>query len=380
MSSEDIAQAIEKIKPLAKGNPSVTESIKILGDTISAGNISNSAGVAIGRNIRMVVNQLSLSAEAVAALLGIRSILGSSLGLDPDRYNLKTLLVDKTRGFVGRTYVFDSIDAFLKGHDNGYFLIQGDPGMGKSAILAEYVRRSACIAHFNVRAAGIVTARQFLENICAQIIVDFGLPYATLPADAAQDGARLSKLLQEAASKLTDEERLVIAVDALDEVELMGHPIGTNILLLPKVLPKQIYFILTKRDVDLPLVIEAPQTALDLMAHQGDNRKDVELYISRRINQPAMKNWIARQKMSNDAFVKKLADLSENNFMYLHYVLPEIEGGTYQALEIEGLPTGLQGYYEDHWRQMGMTAKPTPRTKIRIIYVMCEVRQPVSRK
>ncbi len=379
MSSEDITQAIEKIKPLAEGNPSLTESIKILGDTISAGNISNSAGVAIGRNIRMVVNQLSLPAETVAALLGIRNVLGSSLGLDPDRYSLKTLLTDKTHGFVGRIYVFDSIEEFLKSHDNGYFVIQADPGIGKSAILAEYVRRSGCIAHFNVRAIGIVTAKQFLENVCAQIIVDFGLPYVTLPADVAQDGARLSKLLQEAASKLTDDERLVIAVDALDEVELMGHQSGANILYLPKVLPKHVYFILTKRDVALPFVVEAPQFPLDLMTHQGDNRSDVETYISRRSDQRATKNWITRQKMSQDTFVKKLADLSEDNFMYLHYVLPEIESGTYQALEIERLPTGLQGYYEDHWRHMGMTAKPIPRDKIRIIYVMCEVRQPVSR-
>jgi len=30
----------------------------------------------------------------------------------------------------------------------GYFTIEGDPGAGKSAILAEYVRRTGCIAHF----------------------------------------------------------------------------------------------------------------------------------------------------------------------------------------------------------------------------------------
>jgi hypothetical protein len=380
MSSEDIAQAIEEIKPLAKGSPNLTESIKILGDIISAGSISNSAGVAIGRNIQMVVNQLSLPAETVAALLSVRSILASSLGLDADRYSLKTLLADKTHDFVGRTYVFDSIEEFLKSHDKGYLVVQADPGMGKSAILAEYVRRSGCIAHFNVRAAGIVTARQFLENICAQIIIDFGLPYPTLPPDATQEGIRLSKMLQEASSKLTDEERLVIAVDALDEVELMGHPSGANILYLPKVLPKHVYFILTKRHVSLPFVVEVPQFSLDLMRHQRDNRNDVEIYISRRSDQPAMRNWIARQKISKDAFVKKLADLSENNFMYLHYVLPEIESGTYQVLEIDSLPTGLQGYYEDHWRHMGMTTKPIPRAKIRMIYVMCEVREPVSRK
>jgi len=105
--------------------------------------------------------------------------------------------------------------------------------MGKSAILAEYVRRTDVFALY-MRAIGVVTARQFLENICTQLIVEFGLPYPSLPADAGQNGAYLSKLLQEASAKLAVGERLIIAVDALDEVrtrrssERGKHPISAE--------------------------------------------------------------------------------------------------------------------------------------------------------
>src|SRR5215510_3889815 len=64
--------------------------------------------------------------------------------------------------------------------------------------------------------------------------------------------------------------------------------------------------------------------------------------------------------------------------MYLRYVLPDIERGAYHDLGVERLPTGLQGYYEDHWQHMGMTARPLPRAKIKIVYVLAEVRQPVA--
>ena len=65
--------------------------------------------------------------------------------------------------------------------------------------------------------------------------------------------------------------------------------------------------------------------------------------------------------------------------MYLRYVIPDIEKGLYARLEIDRLPAGLGGYYEDHWTRMGMRAKPLPKVKIRIVYVLADARRTVSR-
>mgnify|MGYP006309417551 CR=1 FL=1 len=73
-----------------------------------------------------------------------------------------------------------------------------------------------------------------------------------------------------------------------------------------------------------------------------------------------------------------MEEKSEGNFMYLHYVLPEIEKGAYQDLELDKLPAGLQNYYEDHWRRMGMTDKPLPKDKIKIIYILSLLPEPLS--
>ena len=49
-------------------------------------------------------------------------------------------------------------------------------------------------------------------------------------------------------------------------------------------------------------------------------------------------------------------------------------------LTLEQFPQGLQGYYDFHWRRMGMTANPLPVEKIKIVYILGEVREPVSRR
>lgn len=375
--TDNLERTLAVLKAIQSDNPEVKAAIQALGDAISVGNITGSTGVAIGRNIRQVVNQINLPAEAVATLLAARSAIG---GLDPTRYQLGTLLEDKTRNFIGRAHVFAAIDEFLSQQPNGYFVIEGDPGMGKSAILAEYVRRTGCIAHFNVRAQGIVSASQFLENICTQLIVDYGLPYPVLPAHATHDSAFLAQLLRDASVTLQAGERIVIAVDALDEVDSATQQDGANILYLPATLPTGVYFIMTRRQVELPFVVQVPQALLDLMAYPAENRRDVEVYLQSNAQQPQLRAWIEGQQMTAAVFVATMADLSENNFMYLRYVLPEIAQGVYTSLSIENLPKGLQGYYDDHWRRMGMAAKPLPRVKIRIVYILCEVRQPVSRK
>jgi hypothetical protein len=63
--------------------------------------------------------------------------------------------------------------------------------------------------------------------------------------------------------------------------------------------------------------------------------------------------------------------------MYLRYILREIEQGGYESAD--GLPQGLEAYYEDHWRRMGMTASPLPRPKLKIVYVLAELHEPISR-
>lgn len=291
----------------------------------------------------------------------------------------KTFIADKTDGFVGREYVFEAIDRFLTSQPKGYFIIEGDPGMGKSAILAEYVRRTGCIAHFNIRSQGINRTRQFLESVSVQLVARYGLPSRSPPADAEQYGSFFTRLLEEISAHLKPDEPLVIAVDALDEVDLIGHPSGVNLLYLPTSLPNGLYFILTQRRlVDLPFVVHTSQQFLKLSEYHTESLHDVQVYIRRAAERPQLLAWIDTQSLKIEDFVTILAEKSENNFMYLRYVLPDIERGTYRDLEIEKLPMGLEGYYEDHWRRMrGQGEEAWFKYKLPIIMALTVTKKPV---
>jgi Effector-associated domain 10 len=317
---------------------------------------------------------LELNDEAIQAL--IRAIQKPSTVLS----QFQSLIQDKTEGFVGREYVFDAIQTFIQENKKGYFTIIGDPGQGKSAILAKYVQNTECIAHFNVQLQGPNRADQFLESISKQLVARYQLPYDPLPSNAMQDGEFLGHLLDEVAQRRNGQS-IVIAVDALDEVD-SGSYRDANILYLPPHLPDGVYFIITRRrGVEVPLTTYAPNQIISLLDYQIDSQRDVRLYIQNRVDDSGnLRQQIDERQETIIVFTDKIADKSENNFMYLRYVLLDIEKGLYKDLSLESFPQGLQGYYDFHWRRMGMTANPLPDAKIKIVYILGEVKQPVSRQ
>ena len=332
-------------------------------------NIGQGQGIQIGDRTYLELNE-----EAIQAL--IRAIQKPSTVLS----QFQSLIQDKTEGFVGREYVFEAIQTFIQENKKGYFTIIGDPGQGKSAILAKYVQDNGCIAHFNVQLQGPNRADQFLESVCKQLVARYQLPYDPLPSNAMQDGEFLGHLLDEIAPGRNGQP-VVIAVDALDEVD-SGSYRDANILYLPPHLPDGVYFIMTRRrGVEVPLTTYTPNQIISLLDYQADSQRDVRLYIQNRVDDSGnLRQQIDERQETIIIFTDKIADKSENNFMYLRYVLLDIEKGLYKDLSLDSFPQGLQGYYNFHWRRMGMTANPLPDAKIKIVYILGEVKQPVSRQ
>ncbi|GCL38829.1 hypothetical protein SR1949_39480 [Sphaerospermopsis reniformis] len=292
----------------------------------------------------------------------------------------KNVIEDKTQIFYGRKFVFNAITEFLKNHPSGYFTILGDAGMGKSAIAAKYiVDNTETICFFNIRAEGRNRPDVFLKLIRQQLVNRLDLQNV--------ENNDLSTLLTKASEKLSNYENLVIVIDALDEVDQDDNG---NLLNLPMYLPDHVYLILTRRpyNSDEKRLTLSPNTKyieLDLREYQENSKEDVEEYIWEFLGlekyKAGLEIWINQQNnLSKPQFVKTIAAKSENNFMYLRLVLEAIADGFYKDEKLEELPAGLQGYYESHWRIMGMTARPLPKDKIKIIYVMCALKSSVSRE
>ena len=224
---------------------------------------------------------------------GFENLLAAfAQGPDGLRKHLATaeqLRIKRTEHFVGRSFVFEQVDDLLHQDQTGYLLLRGQPGIGKSALMAELVRRRGSVFHFNVASAGIRSARAMLLNLCAQLIIRYKLPYSGLPATAGLDASFLSRLLAEAAERaaVTGELPIVLVIDALDESEEPAE--FENRLKLPPELPDGVVVIATIRDkVDdaLDVAVRLPQLAL--LADDPRNLDDIRLYLHQMLASSAV--------------------------------------------------------------------------------------------
>jgi hypothetical protein len=273
----------------------------------------------------------------------------------------RSLVDERARHFMGREFVFESIRQVFAGEEfpAGYVMIRGEPGIGKTAIAAMLVLRGSYVHHFNIAPENIRSPRQFLENVCAQLIVRYRLDYPALPPRAGEDSGFLSQLLTEAADRARqhDELPVVVVVDALDEAEDTGFAPSANRLYLPRALPPGVFFVVTTREeADYRLDVDH-LAEVWLRDDDPANQRDVARYIDAFIERhpQAMHERIQAWSLEPAAFVTELTTLSEGNFMYLVYVLPEIAAGRLSREKVGGigrLPRGLKGYYQRHWRDM----------------------------
>jgi hypothetical protein len=213
-----------------------------------------------------------------------------------------------------------------------------------------------------------------------QLLARLGGPRDGPPPDAfAADGSGLADLLDQAA-RCSRDQRLVIAVDALDEADLATQERGSNVLYLPPHLPDGVFFLLTKRDVAMPLVADVPAHTIDLMAprFQAANLADARAYLEHAASLPAVIRWLGQRGVREGSFISEVQRRSAANFMYLHHVVQDIQAGRFDGRGLATLPEGLQGYYQDHWHLMGMDASPLPLVKLRVLYVLLEYQEPVT--
>ncbi|MEG4205116.1 NACHT domain-containing protein [Microcoleus sp. Pol7_A1] len=355
-----------------------------------------------GLTIKKLADKTNISEDTIKRLLGTKPCfngverwqvtnIAKALGIeptdivDPKDWNaenklppeFESLIAEKIKTFCGRRFVFKAFQDFLKEKPHGYFTIIGDAGMGKSSIVAKYVSEHKSPCYFNILVERRNRPELFLKSIRQQLIDRYQLPNS--------EDADLPTLLTKVAGKLTCGERLVIAIDALDEVE--QEP-GENLLHLPTTLPDRVYFLLTRRPHNLGQKMLSvspgvPVKELDLRdsKYVSFNQDDIKEYIRYLLYTDSqykdeLRNWIQTRSISDTTFVEQLADKSENNFMYLRYVLPAIAKGDYNDLSLKQLPDGLQEYYQNHWVRMGMEAKPGQLMEI-VLYILIEIGTPI---
>ncbi|MEH2316657.1 ATP-binding protein [Nostoc sp.] len=302
------------------------------------------------------------------------------------RYPLEfqQIIATKNHNFVGREFVFAAINNFIHQYDRGYFTIIGEPGIGKSAILAHYVSQNPGVAYYNVEIAGKNRVEEFLTAICTQLIeiaqnqgsktcVERSRNNLTtnFPDSTTEDSGFLSLLLQQISNRLHSEQRLIITIDGCDRIDINNQPRGSNIFYLPRYLPEKVYFILTRRPFltdKSGLLIENPVQSLDLSAYSEQNRADIQEYIKYYLNESChSERSVSKEKNRGDVslnMTEQSFDDDETNFLYVREILAAINEDIY--------PPNLQLYYQNHLEKMNLATSKQQKMALQVLNILVQ--------
>ncbi|WKZ39299.1 MAG: AAA family ATPase [Anaerolineales bacterium] len=252
--------------------------------------------------------------------------------------------------FVGRDWLTAKVDAFLNdpNRKSGAFLLIGDAGVGKTSFMAHLVKERRYLHLFAEQAPGKAMLQRAMQSLGSQLVTRYQIdPYKdrdTLNALSVFPDF-LERILRLAASTLTEGEKIVIVCDALDEA---GTFPDHFVFGLPKELPDGVYFILSQRPVNVKLPNFEP--VIEKLEAQGEgNLQDMQAYLSAVVKRPEVAGQIRSKEYSEEFFIQTLKEKSQGVWMYLHYIIKEIESGARAPLDLANLPTGLVGYYAEYW-------------------------------
>jgi hypothetical protein len=280
-------------------------------------------------------------------------------------WDFAAFLYDKRRDFVGRQWLFAELDGWLRRGREAALLITGDPGVGKSAIVAELVHRNPggkVLAYHCCLAGTRETLKpgRFVRSLAAMIASQLQDYAAQLEHPDLQDLLSETAAAQDPLSAFEagvlnplqalpapgDGVRLLL-IDALDEALLLGERTTIVEVLARRLsrLPPWLRIVATTRRE--PEVLESLQglTTRTLNAQDPRNLLDLKSYLARRLGDPPLDRLRQEAGLPLDKAVGLLAAKSAGNFLFVHQALEGLERGIYDFARLDEMPPGLGSLY-----------------------------------
>lgn len=251
---------------------------------------------------------------------------------------------DSIDNFEPREWLVAEIDKFINDCENGYFILEAEAGLGKTCFLARLAKSRGYIQHFIIRKPN--NATWALKNLVAQLIERGYLD------DDIDRTYNFERLLSLAAKKIraSENKKIIIIIDALDEAEKQLDP-NENVLGLPYTLQKSVYIIVSQRPGSTSLKI-SPDTCrkpFPLTNTDPNSKQDIEKFLDREYDRLKIDIVLKDPKYSKNEFAKILSEKAAGVWIYLHFILKEIEYNNSTKLDLEALPRDLTTYYYNYW-------------------------------
>jgi hypothetical protein len=291
----------------------------------------------------------------------------------PRSYDFSSFLELKRRHFTARMWLIGEIDAWRRTGDEWAMLIVGDPGIGKSALVAELAAGPSAgrvLAYHFCRADTPTTqqAAPFVSGIAAMIAGQ--LPgyaeklrspavRAVLNPDAcaADPGRAFESGVLGPLGQLQPppEGAYLLLIDGLDEAAQPGGPAASSLVELVasrrEFFPPWLRLVATTKKIQAILDRMGGAYVRPLDAGGSDNLDDLEQYVRRRLAESSLRERVTASGRSAEWCAGEVLDKAAGNFLYAKQALDGVASGQYPVENLHTLPPGLPGMYEGFFRR-----------------------------
>ena len=284
--------------------------------------------------------------------------------------------------FCGREWIFDAVEQWLKSNSR-CLLIEGEPGIGKSALAAELIFRNPggqVAAHFVIdRSIGATRQpKTFVRTIAALLAgalpayrsaVEQGDVSRWLMRDlCATDplGAFVQGVLRPLSMVPPPEGGpRYIVVDALDEGLSQSAPRETEgqsisipglIAAALKDFPDWLRIVATTRSDSKVAPLFGVAQRLSIDPKDGRQRLDLNHYVKRRLDEDSFAGKLASANCDAATVAALIDERSEGSFLYAQLALDGLHDGSIAFNALSTLPPGLASLYHDLFQRLF----PTP--------------------
>jgi hypothetical protein len=268
----------------------------------------------------------------------------------------KNIIELNARTHVGRLDVQHALEHFLEDQTQGYFIVRGMPGQGKTAFACQLVRDKGFVHHFVSFTGGRAEPRLILRSLLSQLIPR-AAPKTTIPESIPE----LTKLWEELLARAAQDGPVVVVIDGIDE--LASPVLDETPYLTTEGLPRGAYVVVTARpgerlDCLKALVSTLPHFVYDLRPLE---LAEIEEIVRLRAPQTTNPN------------LRRIAETSQGNPLYLRAVLDELEDNS--EFDLNELPSTVEGFYRHATAHLSDSNNESLRSVVGLLAVS---RKPLS--
>lgn len=282
------------------------------------------------------------------------------------------LVQERTWGFIGRSEEEAELLRFLIQQLRGYLLVEGDPGIGKSALLSQLIqdllgkgnregrspdllklvtelREQGLVVAFHLCYAGnriSVDVLRILSSLMQQLVVQCGQS-AFIPPERSSPA-----LLNLVRTVMTQRKgKVLILIDGIDEALSVQPPHRhTDILetFLPGHLPDGVFILVSARRGILPTRLNPFIPSLRLELPGLPSEAIGQLLFE------TLKNRTRPMDISpfSEKDIEAVWRVSAGNPLYIRMLAEDLVQGRLRVDQAYQLPLGVEGYFEDILRRL----------------------------